>query len=280
MTTTKSSLLKKLFTSISIVVLAFSLTVPASAVNSVTGGYFGISSYSYCGYGNRAGVSYVYNLSTSLAGVSLNNNNLQYTESYRAINNDVTTTNIAGASQVTFFVYSGHGLNYSATSNALHVNKPSSGTTTSHSTLGENTSTLINLKTISTSFCHKYVTLYTCNQLTNSGNSTKAVNILGMMNGTRLIMGFASTMYLDSREGTLYGTNMEYYTIVNSYIYAAQRYQPQRSSGDSIARVVGYTAASSDNILANYSYAPSYSSSPSSFDVISTVTIPHTGVLV
>ena len=188
----------------------------------------------------------------------------------------VTVSNCTGSGATTFFVYSGHGINYNSTNNALHVNYNSSKK--SHSSLGERTSTAINKLTTSTRFNQKYVVLYTCNQLTNDGSTTKANNILKMMNGTRLMFGFASVMYLDSREATRFVQNMQSMNIVDAYLDAANRYQAQRDGGDSIARIVGYNAARYDWITATSSYAPSAASNLSSFSILKTVTIPHNGV--
>lgn len=160
-------------------------------------------------------------------------------------------------------MYSGHGVIADTTNNALHVNQPSSGATLSHATLGES-SYLINLKTTSTSFPHKYVVLYTCNQLMNGGSTTKEANIFKMLNGTRMLFGFASQMYLDSREATLFTQNMKSQTLLNAFFNAAKRYQTANST-PVIARVMGYKLAANDYITTQYAYAPSYLSSPSSF---------------
>lgn len=152
--------------------------------------------------------------------------------------------------------------------------------TKSHSALVEKTSTRINKLTTSTTFNHKYVVLYTCNQLTNNASTAKANNILKMMNGTRLILGFASTMYLDSREATLFTTKMRTDTIVNAFTAAAAYYQVQRTGGDSIARAVGYNSALNDKITISYSNEPNAANNLSSFGILKTVTVPHTGVTI
>ena len=100
------------------------------------------------------------------------------------------------------------------------------------------------------------------------------------MNGTRLILGFASTMYLDSREATLFTTKMRTDTIVNAFTAAAAYYQVQRTGGDSIARAVGYNSALNDKITISYSNAPNAANNLSSFGILKTVTVPHTGVTI
>ncbi len=235
----------------------------AFAANAITSGFAGINNYGNCGHADRAGVNYCNNFHAGLTNIRLSLNGITYSRSYNWSNNEVTTTKIANASQVTFFVYSGHGVIADTTNNALHVNQPSSGATLSHATLGES-SYLINLKTTSTSFPHKYVVLYTCNQLMNGGSTTKEANIFKMLNGTRMLFGFASQMYLDSREATLFTQNMKSQTLLNAFFNAAKRYQTANST-PVIARVMGYKLAANDYITTQYAYAPSYLSSPSSF---------------
>lgn len=265
---------KRLISIVLSICMMFCISVDAFAATS--GGFAGISSYNYCGFGNRAGANYVKNL-----GAGLNFLNrlgfINYTPSYMYLDNDVTVSNCTGSNAVTLFAYSGHGIVYDYTANnALHVNY-NSGSIKSHSSLGEKTSTKINKLTTSTTFRHKYVVLYTCNQLTNNASATKSNNIIKMMNGTRLILGFASTMYLDSREATLFTTKMRTSTIVNSFIAAAEYYQVQRKDGDSIARAVGYNSALNDKITTTYSNAPNATNNLSSFGILKTVKVPHTG---
>lgn len=255
--------IKKGIVSFLAVAMILSAAPSAFAANSITSGFAGINNYSNCGYEDRAGVNYCNNFHAGLTNIRLSLNGITYSRSYNWSNNEVTTTKIANASQVTFFVYSGHGVVVDTTNNALHVNQPSSGATLSHATLGES-SYLINLKTTSTSFPHKYVVLYTCNQLMNGGSTTKEANIFKMLNGTRMLFGFASQMYLDSREATLFTQNMKSQTLLNAFFNAAKRYQTANST-PVIARVMGYKLAANDYITTQYAYAPSYNSSPSSF---------------
>ena len=266
---------KKLISLIIAVCMLFCMSIDAFAVPAVTGGFAGINNYSYCDYSNRAGATYTSNFNSALR-IMDSLGKIDYTLYYNNLNNDVTVSNCTGSGATTFFVYSGHGINYNSTNNALHVNYNSSKK--SHSSLGERTSTAINKLTTSTRFNQKYVVLYTCNQLTNDGSTTKANNILKMMNGTRLMFGFASVMYLDSREATRFVQNMQSMNIVDAYLDAANRYQAPRDGGDSIARIVGYNAARYDWITATSSYAPSAASNLSSFSILKTVTIPHNGV--
>ena len=106
--------------------------------------------------------------------------------------------------------------------------------------------------------------------------SSEVTRIYNTFNGTRLQLGYASTMYLDSREGYMFGQNLQNQTVVNAFLRATRVYQPQQKKNDVIARVMGYTNAKNDYITTT-SAAPSYSSSKNSFSIIVTETIPHTG---
>lgn len=267
---------KRLFSAIVSFVVVLCLSPSAFALTSVTGGYNGISSYSQCTFGDRAGANYVNNFEAELEDLA-DSDRITYLTLYKNTNDSVTKSAISGASQSTVFVYAGHGLIFDATSNSLHVNK-SSTQTVSHS--GDEWNTAFNLKTTETTFNQKYVVLYTCNQLTNGGSTTKAENILKMMSGTRLMLGFASSMYLDSREATTFVYRMGWFSnIIDSFNFAANYYQTQMVGDDVIARVVGYTSAANDNLRTYYSYAPRAATNLSSFDVLSSVTIPALGYI-
>ena len=246
----------------------------AFAVPDVSVSLLGINDYSKCIHGDRAGATYVRNFSNAMKVIDTGGT-ISYIEKYTKKDASVTTTSIKNAPATTFLVYAGHGLNFNSTNNSLHVNTTTSGKT--HSQLGEATSQEMNLITTNTKFTQKYVVLYACNQLTNGGNATKGNNIINMMNGTRLMMGFASRMYLDSREATDFVRKLERNTICEAYISAAQKYQAQRSDASSIARIVGYTAAKNDRLRTSEAFAPKASTNPSKFGILNTVTVPATG---
>lgn len=189
------------------------------------------------------------------------------------------------AYDVDFFAYAGHGTSNTGY-NALHFR--TIGTDADDHTSADHTdaSKLAKIEARTTGIrlggTLKYATFYTCNFLTNGGSTTKQEEIYKMFEGARLVMGFASTMYLDSREGTRYGNRMASgsYTIEETFIDAAERYQVQRTAGDSIARVVGYTSAASDKLTTTKSVLTStlwYKNNNSLYSIINTVTIPHTG---
>ncbi len=271
--------MRKRLTSIIIAIcMFFCMSIDAFAVPTVTGGFAGVGNYGYCSYGSPPGHVYVQNLNAGLRQLG-NQALIDYSTSYIKVNNNVTIYNCAGLGATTFFAYSGHGIVYNyTTDNAMHVNYNSSQK--SHAVLGERTSTAINKLTTDTRFNQKYVILYSCNQLTNNGSTTKANNILKMMNGTRLMFGFASTMYLDSREATSFVVKMRNSTISDAFFESAIKYQAQLKDGDAIARAVGYNAAKNDRLTSSYSYAPSAASNLSSFSILKTVTIPHNGIII
>ncbi|MBE0448555.1 MAG: hypothetical protein IBX64_10745, partial [Actinobacteria bacterium] len=74
----------------------------------------------------------------------------------------------------------------------------------------------------------RWLTMYTCNWLTNLGSSTLLDRIFRTFEGMRLTMGFASTMYIDSREGSLYGYFIsQAFYLKDAFFTAAKYYQPQ-----------------------------------------------------
>lgn len=269
---------KKFISLIIAVCMLFCMSIDAFAAPTVSLGFAGINDYSYCSHDDRRGATYVLNLSVAFSTLS-SKGIIDYRTGRRYLNNEVTPGSIKRASKETFFAYAGHGIIFDSLNNALHTNASEMNILT-HVMQGETTSENFNLITTKTKFPHKYVVLYTCNQLTNGGSTTKANNILKMMNGTRLMFGFASVMYLDSREATRFVQNMQSMNIVDAYLDAANRYQTQRDGGDSIARIVGYNAARYDWITATSSYAPSAASNLSSFSILKTATIPHNGVII
>lgn len=268
-------MLKRLLSLAIALCISLCVSVDAFATAAVTGGFAGISSYDLCSYGNRAGKQYAQNLSNGLAQLD-SGGYIDYTLSYIYLDDEVTTSTATGSTAVTIFAYAGHGIVYDTSNNALHTNNQDIAPV-SHVLAGEKTSTAFNKRTTTISLRHKYVVLYTCNQLTNGASTTKADNILKMMNGTRLVLGFASVMYLDSREATKFASELKSKTIADAFVAAAKYYQVQRSDGDSIARVAGYLTAQNDRITTTYSNAPKAADSMSSFGVITSYAVPHTG---
>lgn len=222
----------------------------ASAV-TVNGSFCGINDY--LDEPDRAGATYVSKLNTELAVVFGSSYNYSGT---LLKDSQVTASALKSrlnASPKTIFAFSGHG----------YVNGPMSYD-----------STIVPKEAIRTQ--HRYVVMYSCNWMTNNGLSSEVTRIYNTFNGTRLQLGYAYTMYLDSREGYMFGQNLQNQTVVNAFLRATRVYQPQQKKNDVIARVMGYTNAKNDYITTT-SAAPSYSSSKNSFSIIVTETIPHTG---
>ena len=278
----KRKIVKSFVALILSVCIAMSMMVAANAAH-VTSGTAGVSTYvnngyGSCQHGNRAGGQYATNITNAFYDTMVFNGfqpQHSFGSQFQYTNNQVTTTALSNASTVTFFAYAGHGFGNQSGYNTFHVYRPSSGST---HTCG---SSAVNFSQQNARFAHKYVTAYTCNWLTDGNNSTRRANIMATHNGTRLTMGFASTMYLDSREATRYVVEMigNSQMVKNAFITAAQVYQPQRADASSLARIVGYYPASIDRVYDGLSAAPSYSSSTASnFGVISTTTIPYNGI--
>lgn len=99
-----------------------------------------------------------------------------------------------------------------------------------------------------------------------------------MFEGLHLMTGFASVMFLDSREGTTYGFNLAYYgqTFKDAWFNAASYWQTQRTDGDSIARVQGASTCQYDSIYSWSSDPAWYINSPNLY-VAWSLTIPHDG---
>lgn len=261
-----------------IVILCVVMLFPSSAF-ALTSGFDGINKYSSllypdCDYGDRAGASYVNNLKNALPFT----NNFIYTDNL-AWEWDLTSYQYMNG--VDFFAFSGHGFNESTESTA-HFYVKNNGDPW-HSSSEENYDS-VNASTNEVRFGHdklKWVTMYSCNWLTNNGSTTKLENIYKTFEGATLTMGFASVIYLDSREGTEYGNNISSgMSFRSAFIEAAKIYQVQRETGDSIARVQGYTLAKDDTKNGYFASLPEtswYINYPSAYSIIQTVTIPHTG---
>ena len=260
-------------------VLGFIFSNTTSAL-ALTSGYCGISDYTGCDLGNRAGSQYVTNLQKAIKSKA--------TQSFKLVDGGANkyVFQSSWAYSVDFFAYSGHGLSINTTSkNALHF-RAVGNTTNAHTHTAGTNYDLTNAYTNEVRLTEtlKYATMYTCNNLTNNGSTSKQTEIYKMFEGGRLVLGFASQMYLDSREGTLYGQGLVgTKTIKNAFMDAANKYQTQRSTGDAIARCVGYTSASGDKLTNPGSSLTSgfwYKNYNSAYSIIETNTIPHNGIII
>lgn len=257
------------------------LNMQVVAASTFTSGFSGVSTYDYphvgdCIYGNRAGGQYVTNLSSALSSQAFTK--VLRTNS-EATKNDLTLDTVVNS--VNFFAYSGHGLSDTSKSSA-HYYATTTGDT-KHTNLMES-STTVNAVTTEVRLGHgnlKWFTSYSCNWLNNAGSSTKQTEIYKTFEGASLTMGYASVMYLDSREGTEYGKNIiNAMSIRRSFIEASKKYQVQRTDGDTIARVVGYTVAKDDTYFGTTVSPTSsnwYINNPTKYSVIESISIPRTG---
>ena len=116
-----------------------------------------------------------------------------------------------GVNTVSFFVFAGHGLRYDYWSelndnSALHMYSQN-GNPNYHSDTEEGKTTVNatwdEVKAGSTGKL-RFASFYNCNWLTNGGSTVRQQKIYSMFEGVNLMTGFASLMYLDSREGTTY----------------------------------------------------------------------------
>ena len=256
---------------LAIVMFVSLLSGSAYAINC-TVGYAGINSYKpYCGYYNLYGTNYCRNLDAQIQRIYIGFGGTRTTK-FIYENNNATKANLLSTNSkpATWFIWSGHGFKSWSDKNSFHLAYYNGNT---HASLANGENNLnVNFTTLDAKFGHKYVVAYTCNWLMNGGSTTKQTNIYKTMRGTRLMMGFASQMYLDSSEANLFGLYMETNTIADAFIFAAQQRQPQNSQ-TVIARVMAYNPAINDNIYNNSSNAPYYTSSPSSFSTPKTVSI-------
>lgn len=218
--------------------LATFLTSAGAA--TVTGEFFGVSDYSQCGMYDRAGRQYCQNLRGELNASLTPSGQFNYSEFYDSNAKASTFKSHANSSTAkTLFVFSGHGYLGSTLGPVLYdsyVSKP-------------------DLK-----FKHRYVVMHTCNWLNDEDSASGQTAIYNTFNGTRLQMGFATPMYLDSREGIDYGQRMMNETVGSAFINAARIYQPKLGKAV-VAKVIGYTDARYDCITSGKGAAPAYSNS-------------------
>ncbi len=228
-------------------------------------GGLGVNDYTNCSHGSRAGKSLVQKLASWMP--------VDVTRSYLYYDGQAYPSRFLNASYVDLFVYSGHGKiidNY----RAAHFHVVSASNTT-HS---DATSSSNNASSQSTRFNHKYVAMYTCNWL-NWGTTTQSVNAFSTMSsGCRQELGFATVMYLDSREGNMFGYRMVDYVepIKTAFFESAKYYQPQNSNTVK-ARVCVWNSAANDTFYSGATTrAPGYASNSSQYSYY-TVEIAGTG---
>jgi len=99
-------------------------------------------------------------------------------------------------------------------------------------------------------------------------------------------MGFASTMYLDSREAVDFVKFLTgyKYSFVKAFVEAAKIYQPQRQDGQSsIVRIMGYKLAANDTLYSFYGCRPEkewYKNYKQGYGILAEEKIAPTGVVI
>lgn len=259
---------------------------PLSNVEQITATnatYFGVSDYGTvpglsCSFGSRAGRQYCENLSAQLSAANPNPSKKVDTLNMCTDSGAYASKAASLASSADLFVYSGHGLRYdkysSLNNNAQLHFYASSPSDTWHTVVSEDkTEYNLGWNEISFSERTKWSIFYTCNWLTNGGDSNNERKMYNLFHyNLHLMCGFASRIYLDSREGTVLGDYLrDFYTIKQAFFSAAQIYQPQLdpsggTDGKVYAKVMGATSAEND-MFDSYSTVqlPGYSSSPASY---------------
>lgn len=248
--------------------------IPGSAA-ALTLGFEGINDYSgsllepNCIYGDRAGATYVQNLDTALAS---------HPRYFIYTNDSVWESDVhtgGWIDKANFFVFAGHGLRYDYwpelnNMSSLHFYSQN-GDPDYHSSSEEGldsvNATWDEVRVGSTGTL-RFASFYTCNWLKNGGSNERLQKIYQMFQGVNLMTGFASTMYLDSREGTEFGQLLESgATVKEAWFRAARKYQPQLDPSGSIvyARVVGHVSAENDTLYSYHSSVPTYSEDPSGY---------------
>lgn len=260
-----------------------SLRVGRKSFAVMLAGFTGINSYtlgSYvCGYQDRGGASYVKNLQRELEYAG-------HLTSFAYHDDQAWESRLSGASapanRVDFFAFSGHGFDYTKYGSTLGPVAAShffsqNGNPTYHTSAGENNQAVnatwdeVRLGsggTGSTTYTGaKWATFYSCNWLTFNNTDGSRKRFENMFQGLRLMTGFASIMFLDSREGTTYGNYLRGgNTIKNAWFAAARKHQVQRDSGNvTVVRVFGYRPAEYDKVTDSVANAPYVSSSPNDF---------------
>lgn len=100
--------------------------------------------------------------------------------------------------------------------------------------------------------------------------------------GARVLCGFCTTMYLDSREGLYFGRLLGKESVRSAFLNAAMTYQPQlplRDVDDNLvpikARAIGLKRAIYEKVNAGQPLAPSYVNNKSLFDILQTCDISY-----
>ncbi len=242
---------KYLFVYILIVLFLTSIFPVNAAPGITTIGGLGINDYGNCSYGNRAGKTLLQNIINKMPGGVV-------TQSFAYFDSAAYPSRFYNASTVDLFIYAGHGV-VKGSYRTAHM-RASSSSNTNHSS---HNSTIDSFEASngSTSFHHAYVAMYTCNWLKFSSTTQRTICYNTMKSGCRIQMGFGTQMYLDSREGTMFGNRLVNYvdSVYTSFMKSAKAYQKQSDSN--VKGVIMYWKPAKDDTFytGTTSIAPGYS---------------------
>lgn len=239
-------------------------------------GFSGIYDYSRCSYGNVVGRHYInnleYQLGSSIHGYPVGNTKFKYLDNNAWEKHLVNSSNggNGAADSVHFYAYAGHGRNFS-TYAAPHFNSYN-GTLYNHSSLsGGCDNDYINAATFEINWGAnklRWALMQTCNFLNYndlSGNysSTKHGYLKNIFKGLGILMGFRTTMFMHSDEGTTLGKKIfNHGKLVNSFFDSAYQYQSYRFTTPIYATAMGYeSAVYNDNRNTSPSKAPNWDDS-------------------
>ena len=226
--------------------ILISLRLPSYAFATLYSGFDGVDHYKSigrCDFGDRYGVEYVNKLSSALG--SSFTESFSYEDKY-AWEQDMIGSG-APANYVDFFAFAGHGVpaTFLGGNGAAHLFTQKSADPPYHPS---HTADAVNADWSEISWgLHggsynrlKWATMYCCHFLQNFGNQTYYNNLKHIFNGVHLVMGFASGMWLDSNEGTEYGTLIANgASFKEAFFTAAYHHQNGTLDEKIIARVMG-----------------------------------------
>ncbi len=259
---------QKLIISLCIVLAMLIIVFPQfSTAFGLSSGFDGVDHYRSiggCDFGDRFGVEYINNLNNV---ISRHFSRAFSNEDKYAWEHDLTQSySYYSANRVDFFAFAGHGVGATFLGNgngAAHFFTQNSAYPPYHPSHWADACNAdwseISWGSHSGSGCHlKWATMYCCHFLQNYGNQNYYNNLKHIFNGVHLVMGFASSMYLDSSEGTLYGTYISQGMSFKDAFLKAARIKQSGHGFEVIARVMGAIKSENDKYW-------SYSKDPDPF---------------
>ncbi|MEQ8197203.1 MAG: DUF6345 domain-containing protein [Clostridiaceae bacterium] len=238
--------------------LIFSTSTNAFAV--ITTGGSGVShyhAYGNCSHEDVVGIQAVANCLNELTRVG--GYNIYQKFSYydeHAWEADFLTASYNNVDDVDFAVFAGHGYvvgrHDGVYYNSLHFYTLNSNTNF-HTSEGDDYSNADSQEIWwGLNGVTKWVATFSCNLLNSSG--PKWTSIMG---GVHQVLGYASTMYLDSRQTSYFASQIGYgtYSIKQGFFDSNAIYQPNTGSTPTVARVLAANISANDT-LRSYSRKP------------------------